>query len=138
HWTVVGDEVSYNHHEGPNVFSFGGKNWMITDEWDGLGVYETADFCHFKRNGVILKDGGHRKTDGTKGHHADVLVNNGNAWIFYFCVPWDIENGDVTYGTLPASERSHHVVQAAKLEIVDGKLVCNRDADIELILAPEI
>ena len=38
-----------------------------------------------------------------------------------------IENGDVTYGTLPASERGHHVVQAAKLEIVDGKLTVVSD-----------
>ena len=136
HWTVVGDEVSYNHHEGPNVFSFGGKNWMITDEWDGLGVYETEDFCHWERNGVILREGGHRPTDGTKGSHADVLVNNGNAYIFYFCHPWNLEDGALSWENLPKSERGHNVVQAAKLSVVDGKLVCDRDADVELTLVP--
>ena len=136
HWTVLGDEISYNHHEGPNAFSFGGKNWMITDEWDGLGVYETADFRTFTRNGVILKEGGKRRLDGAKGHHADVLVNGGNAYIFYFCSAWNLSDGELSFETLPASERGHHVVQVAKLSVKEGKLCCDRDEEFELRLAP--
>ncbi len=134
HWTVVGDEVSYNHHEGPNVFSFGGKNWMITDEWDGLGVYETEDFRHFRRNGVILKEPGNRPQDARLGHHADVLVSGGRAYIFYFCHPGD---GPENTGAAASQGRERAVVQAAELQVIDGKLVCDRDLDTELLLVPE-
>jgi len=27
---------------------------MITDEWNGLGVYETQDYTHWERQGYIL------------------------------------------------------------------------------------
>lgn len=132
-WTVVGDEVNYNHHEGPNVFRFAGKNWMITDEWDGLGVYTTEDFCHFERNGVILKEGGSRPMDQMKGHHADVLVQGDNAYIFYFCHPGE---GGTDLKKLSPWERGQAVVQAAVLKVVDGKLVADRDADIDFKLEP--
>ena len=52
HWDVCGKEINYNSHEGPNVFELGGKKWMITDEWNGLGVYETQDYTHWERQGV--------------------------------------------------------------------------------------
>lgn len=58
HWDVCGKEIDYNSHEGPNVFELGGKKWMITDEWNGLGVYETQDYTHWERQGYILRDGG--------------------------------------------------------------------------------
>ena len=54
HWDVCGKEIDYNSHEGPNVFELGGKKWMITDEWNGLGVYETQDYTHWERQGYIL------------------------------------------------------------------------------------
>lgn len=60
HWDVCGEEISFNSHEGPNVFEFGWKQRMITDEWNGLGVYKTEDFTNWERNGVILRDGGSR------------------------------------------------------------------------------
>jgi len=124
-WTVVGDEISYNSHEGPNVFEYGGKKWMITDEWDGLGVYESEDFTHWTRNGVILKEGGTRECDGVKGHHADVLVHEGNAYIFYFTHP---------YVGMGREEQGRACVQVAKLEVVDGKLVCDRNQEFDLKL----
>ena len=122
-WNVVGDEVSYNSHEGPNVFEYGGKKWMITDEWDGLGVYESEDFSHWKRNGVILKEGGSRECDGVKGHHADVVVRGENAYIFYFTHPYI--DGD-------HEERGRTCIQVAKLEVVDGKLICDRNKEFDL------
>lgn len=54
HWDVCGKEIDYNSHEGSNVFELGGKKWMITDEWNGLGVYETQDYTHWERQGYIL------------------------------------------------------------------------------------
>lgn len=54
-WQVYGEEIMYNSHEGPNVFELKGKKWMITDEWNGLGVYETEDYMHWKRQGHIFQ-----------------------------------------------------------------------------------
>ena len=88
HWDVCGEEISFNSHEGPNVFEFGGSRWMITDEWNGLGVYKTEDFTNWERNGVILRDGGSRPCDGVMANHADVVVSGENAYIFYFTHPY--------------------------------------------------
>ena len=75
HWTPVGPEITDCAHEGPNVFELGGKRWMITDCWDGLGVYETKDFTHWSRQeGNLLREPGTREGDATIGDHADVLV----------------------------------------------------------------
>ncbi len=110
HWDVCGEEISFNSHEGPNVFEFGGSRWMITDEWNGLGVYKTEDFTNWERNGVILRDGGSRPCDGVMANHADVVVSGENAY--------------------------RACIQVAKLD-TDGKtLTCDRDAEFELVLLP--
>jgi len=122
HWENEGMSVDFNSHEGPNVFEFKGKKWLITDEWKGLGVYESEDFKTWKRNGVILKEGGERKWDNTIGHHADVVVLDGEAYIYYFTTPYaddpSIESTD--------DQNGFACVQVAKLDVRDGRLVCDR------------
>lgn len=118
HWEVLGPEVTDCPHEGPNVFELGGKKWMITDFWNGLAVYASDDFTHWTRQEEpILAQPGHRKTDETLGHHADVVVNGDEAIIYYFCHPYQRE----------ASPRSMlTAIQAAVLTVQNGKLVCDR------------
>lgn len=118
HWEVLGPEVTDCSHEGPNVFELGGKKWMITDFWHGLGVYSSEDFTHWDRQAEpILAEPGSRKTDETLGHHADVVVKGDEAIIYYFCHPYEKED----------SERSARTaVQAAVLHVKDGKLLCDR------------
>lgn len=136
HWTVCGPEITDCPHEGPNVFFFHDLWWMITDTWNGLGVYKSTDAQHWQRCPDILKEPGIRKDDGTIANHADVLVYQGHAYIFYF-----------THPELKAEERNHPdfswkgrgyeqrrtSLQAAELISQNGILVCDRDhVNIEL------
>ena len=68
--------------EGPNVFTLGGKTYMIVDEWKGLSVFTTDDYETWtKQEGRYLVDG----QDGQdRGNHADVEAIDGHAYMFYF------------------------------------------------------
>lgn len=136
HWDVLGEEVSDCAHEGPNVFELGGKKWMITDEWFGLGVYETEDYAHWKRQGVILREGGKRPMDGVMADHADVVVQGDVGYIFYFTHPY-YTNENRRNPKYEVTERDMEaVVQVALLKVEDGKLVCNRDEEFEMKIEP--
>lgn len=105
--------------EGPNVFAFGGKYWLIADVWNGLGVYVSDDLEHFTRQCEnILREPGTRTDDTVKGAHADVFVVGYRAFIIYFTHP------DPNYHPRSA-------VQMAELKVVDGKLTCDRNAEFD-------
>lgn len=130
-WEVVGEVIADRHHEGSNVFEFGGYYWMITDEWRGLGVYRSDDLENWtKQDNLILDVGGKRKDDGVMANHADVLVNDGRAYIFYFTHPErtkeNLENG--------TGNQKRSSIQVAELKVEDGKLTCDRDADFDFVL----
>jgi hypothetical protein len=128
HWTVLGDEVSDCPHEGPNVFELEGRKWMITDCWDGLGVYSSEDFSHWKRQeGNLLREPGERSKDAAKGHHADVLVHNGRALIFYFVHHYEFSRAVLEF------QRKQTVLQTAELKVLNGSLLCNRNTLFELL-----
>jgi hypothetical protein len=42
-WKVHGPVITDCPHEGPNVFFWKGVYWMITDPWQGLGVYRSDE-----------------------------------------------------------------------------------------------
>jgi hypothetical protein len=128
HWEVVGPVITGFPHEGPNVFYWKNSYWMIIDQWSGLGVYQSSDGEEWIRNGIILNESGTREDDGTIGMHADVHVNGDNAYIFYFTHPERFEGVEPSYKTRRSS------IQAAKLELVDGTLVCNRNSPFDLVL----
>ena len=107
---------------------------MITDEWNGLGVYETEDFAHWNRQGVILRDGGTRPCDGVMASHADVVVNGDNAYIFYFTHPYFLNENRLNKAYIPNPDDGRACIQAAKLEVKDGILVCDRNKEFELKL----
>lgn len=134
HWQVCGEEIACNSHEGPNVFELGNKKWMITDEWKGLGVYDTEDFTHWNRQGVILRDGGNREWDGVMANHADVVISGENGYIFYFTHPFFKNEDRHRDGYVTGEDENRTCIQVAKLEVIDGKLVCDRDKDFELEL----
>src|ERR1039458_385268 len=72
-WTVAGEAIGGAGHEGPNVFRWRGAWWMITDHWDGLGVFRSEDALAWTRQAKnILREPGIRSDDGVKGGHADI------------------------------------------------------------------
>jgi hypothetical protein len=115
-------------HEGPNVFYWKKSYWMIIDQWSGLGVYQSSDGEQWVRNGIILNESGTREDDGTIGLHADVHVRGDDAYIFYFTHPERVEGAEPSYKNRRSS------IQAAKLELVDNILICNRNAPFDLVL----
>ncbi|NLE32185.1 MAG: family 43 glycosylhydrolase [Bacteroidales bacterium] len=69
---VVGDKGG----EGAKVFRWQGGNWMLVDNWDGLGVYRSDDLVNWVRQpDNLLKEPGKGLDDGAKGQHCDVVVS---------------------------------------------------------------
>jgi hypothetical protein len=121
-------------HEGPNVFWFGGSYWLIVDSWRGQLVHRSDDLMGWTPTGAIL-DGEigqrHRRADDVgPGLHGDVVVSGGRAWIFYFTHP------DRTEQAHPTIRSRRSSIQVAELQVVDGRLVCDRDADSAPALVP--
>ncbi len=126
-WEVLGPEITDCPHEGPNVFELGGKKWMVTDFWSGLAVYRSEDFSTWSRCSNILDTPGSRPLDHTIGHHADVVVAGDEAYIFYFCHPYETKIEE-----WPSNgKEALTVIQAAKITTDGNQLICNRDENFE-------
>lgn len=129
-WEVLGAEITDCPHEGPNVFELGGVKWMITDFWKGLGVYRTDDFTTWERcENNILNLPGSRFMDGAIGHHADVVVAGDEAYIFYFCHPFELIAKDCQ----AEGKEALTVIQAARITTDGKELYCNRDEEFSFI-----
>ena len=97
---------------------------MITDIWKGIAVYSSDDAKTWKaQTDLLLAQPGKAPTDRAKGQHADVVVSNGRAFIFYFTHQ---EGADAKPGD-PNWHR-HTVLQVAELIYRDGQITCDRDA----------
>lgn len=135
HWQVDGPVIIDCAHEGPNVFAWKGHYWMITDPWNGLGVYRSSDLLSWQRQDNILAVGGTRADDATKGGHADVLVVDDRAYVFYFTHPQRNEpHAPVIPGVEPYASRRTSI-QVAELAYVDGIITCDRNAPFDFVLA---
>ncbi|MBN1783138.1 glycosyl hydrolase [bacterium] len=133
HWQDRGKAVGDQGGEGPKVFAWEGKNWMLTDVWQGLACYKSDDFSSWKRiPGNLLEKPGTGRDDRVKGGHPDVVVNNGRAFLFYFTHPGRIES-------IPESdwiEKRRSSIQVVELKYENGRLVCNRDEPTCIDLRP--
>lgn len=134
HWTVRGPVITDCPHEGPNVFLWKGQYWMVTDPWQGLGVYRSDDAETWTRQANILDQPGRRPDDGNIANHADVLVQAGRAYIFYFVHPGmkRTESLGMPRAMPYAARRSS--IQVAELELLDELLCCDRDKAVSLDL----
>ena len=134
-WAPVNDPgVSKLYGEGPKAFQFQGTYWLIKDPNSGLDVYRSADLENWTYQGKILDQPGTRNSDNTIGKHADVVVCGDRAYIIYFTHPYT-EDAPERKGVSPLSNR-HTALQAAELEVRDGKLVCDRDKKFRIRLNP--
>ena len=123
-WTDSGKKVVGDRGEGPVVFRWMNRNWMLCDAWDGLSVFSSDDLINWVRQEEnILQKPGKGKDDKVKGGHPGVVVQGDKAYVFYFTHPERIpENKGVDkYETRRSS------IQVTELDLVNGKLVCDRD-----------
>lgn len=124
-WREKGRATDRGHHEGVNVFPLGGAWWYIGDFWKGQGVFRSEDLTNWVYQGLILDTPGSRAEDGSLGHHADVVVQGDEAYIFYFTHPGRDAQGKPTPYT---------AVQVARLTTDGRTLFCDRDEAFDFCL----
>lgn len=117
--------------EGPVVFQWKDNYWMITDVWDGLAVYKSDDLENWTNiPGNLVQKPGKGEDDKVMGGHADVLINNDRAYLFYFTHP--DRRPEVPDSKIYEKRRSS--IQVVELFYEDGKLVCDRDVETRIKL----
>jgi hypothetical protein len=133
-WTDRGKAVGDQGGEGPKVFRWRGAYWMITDVWQGLAVYRSADaFTWTRQDGEnLLAKPGRGQDDGVKGGHADVVVSGERAYLFYFTHPGRTDPRSATDGY----EQRRSSIQVVELAEQNGRLNCDRDAPTFVRLSP--
>jgi hypothetical protein len=130
HWTHEAVAVQDRSSEGPIVFAWHGRYWMIVDMWKGLGVYRSSDLTHWTAQADnLLSQPGTQATDRSLGHHADVVLHGSHAYLFYFVH----QEGEDAAGQ-PAGWARRSVIQVVALEEKDGRLLAdrNRPTTVEL------
>jgi len=133
HWTDGQKAIYDQPGEGPKVFKWKNKYWMITDVWQGLAVYSSDDMSSWKRQpgANLLAEPGKGPDDGTKGGHCDVRVSsNGRAYLFYFLHPGN------TGAKVSRYQKQRSSLQVVELRYADGKLSCDRDLPTYVDLKP--
>ena len=129
-WKNLGKVISDRRGEGPNVFFWHHKYFMIVDNWAGQGVYSSTDMKNWTRQKKdLLSSGGIGLDDGTIGLHADVLVDGEKAYIFYFTHP-----ERTAYNRTDNYATRRTCIQVAELEYVDGEIVCDRNKPVKINL----
>jgi hypothetical protein len=132
-WTERGKVIGDRPGEGPKVFRWKNRYWMIVDVWRGLGVYVSDDCRNWTRqSGNLLSEPGKGPDDKVKGGHPDVVVSGDRAYLFYFTHPGR-RNG-VSRNNLYEQRRSS--IQVVELEFKDGRITCDRDKPTYIQLKP--
>lgn len=134
-WVPAQDPgVSALYGEAPKAFELGGYHWLLKDPDNGLDVYRSDDLETWDYQGKILEQPGSRNSDGAIGKHADVIRCGERTYIVYFTHPYgqDFPRRD---GVMPLAAR-HSAIQAAELEVRDGRLVCDRDRPFLIRMTP--
>ncbi|MEM9987613.1 MAG: family 43 glycosylhydrolase [Bacteroidota bacterium] len=114
--------------EAPYIFRWKDVYWLITDPHEGLFVYRSEDGQDWDFQGTILLEGSNRPLDNSRARHCSVAVVDGRAILFYHVEPWR-EYGGRSVAKQPLENR-RSVLQAAELRYEEGKISCDRGAEI--------
>ncbi len=126
---VIGDRSG----EGPKVFRWKDRYWMVVDVWDGLGIYSSNDCRKWTRQkSNLLRGPGQIPTDRAKGGHPDVVVSGGRAFLFYF-----IHQGGRDAEPNDPYARRRSLIQVVELEYKAGEIVCDRNKPTYIRLLPK-
>lgn len=125
HWVDRGSARLPNERgEAPLVFFWQGYFWLINDLLgnNGLGVYRSLDADTWERQPQNLLDRpGQGRDDQNAGHHAEIVLNDGRAYLYYFVHPGVSDSGDN-----PDLKRSS--IQLVELRHEQGWLRAERDS----------
>jgi hypothetical protein len=119
--------------EGPKVFRWRNYYWMVVDVWNGLGVYRSDDALNWTAQATnLLQTPGKGADDQVKGGHADVVVSDDRAFLFYFTHPGRTESRPKIEGY----EQRRSSIQVVELDYKDGWIACDRDRPTHILLRP--
>lgn len=121
HWENPKPVITGFPHEGPNVFYWKNRYFMIVDTWHGQGVFSSEDCENWVRRKDILTESGKEKDDFGCGLHADVMVQGEEAWILYFTHPGRREGETDQY------QLRRSAVQMRKLDFDGENIICDRN-----------
>jgi len=93
----------------------------------GLNLYRSNDGIAWEDQGPFMREPGIRSDDNYVAQHPDVVVLEDAAYIVYFVHPFGAKHVE------PDKHRS--VLQAAKIEVRDGRLLAVRDDPFPFFLA---
>lgn len=123
-WTDKGKAVNDKPGEGPKVFRWKGKYWMIVDQWKGLGVYRSDDALSWEPQPTnLLANPGKGLDDKVMGGHPDVVVSRDRAFLFYFTHPG--RRGEDA--KKDSTEQRRSSIQVVELKLGNGWLTADRD-----------
>jgi len=132
-WTDRGKAMGERPGEGPKVFRWKNRYWMVVDVWKGLGIYSSGDCLTWTRQPEnLLEKPGKGPDDKVKGGHPDVVVSGDRAFLFYFTHPGRMD--DTPKDDLYQQRRSS--IQVVELKYKDGRLTCDRDKPTTIRLLP--
>ncbi|MFL9482771.1 family 43 glycosylhydrolase [Chitinophagaceae bacterium LWZ2-11] len=116
--------------EGPKVFKWQGKYFMIIDVWKGMEVYSSDDLLKWnKQTTRILENPGKGKDDQAIGGHCDVVVKDNRAYIYYFTHPGRAKDKSAPKNSF---EDKRSVIQLAELKYENGEVTCDRNANLKI------
>lgn len=127
--------------EGPYVFTWRGRHWMLVDTWRGLGVYRSRDMENWEQQPALLLDRpGRGPDDGVVGGHPAVVVSGTRAFCFYFTHPGrNVAAAGAAGAASPANkdgpEWRRSSIQVVELAKADGWLTCDRDRPTRIALS---
>jgi hypothetical protein len=129
-WDLKGKAVGDRGGEGPKVFRWKEKYWMLVDNWAGMGIYSSNDLTNWtKQPKRILEEPGKGTQDQAIGGHADVVVQGDRAYVFYFTHP-----GRTALKLPDGTETRRSLIQVAELEYKDGVISTDRDKPVYINL----
>jgi hypothetical protein len=132
-WQDGGKLIHDRAGEGPKVFFWQNRYWMIVDQWCGLGIYSSPDTLNWTpQNKNILAEPGQGADDQVMGNHADVVPSGDRAYLFYFTHP-DRRGEDVHKDSYQQRRSS---IQVVELKYEDGQIVAHRDEPTWIALVP--
>jgi hypothetical protein len=120
--------------EGPKVFQWKGRYWMVIDKWKGLGVYSSTDLKQWQAQPErLLELPGQGPFDQAIGGHPDVVVQGDRAYLFYFTHPARTQGTPSAAATI---DTKRSLIQVVELHYKDGSITANRDQPTYIKLEP--
>lgn len=113
--------------EGPIAFQWKGFYWLIIDTWNGQTVHRSLDGNNWivQPGGTLMPDDeGTGKDDVPNALHANIVISNDRAYMYYFTHPGRIGN-DKKKDTF---EQRRTSIQVVELELNEaGWITANRN-----------